>query len=193
MMKNLLLILFIVIETFAFSQEKHTQTALVLIDIQYFYYPGGASELYKAKDAGLNAQKLLMHFRKTGQLVIHVKHHVKSKGDIHHDVKPIEDEKIISKNEVNAFKRTDLLEYLTKHNITDLVLIGMQTHMCLEAATRAACDYGFKCTVVEDACTTKDLKFGEHVIKAMDVHYSTLATLESYAKITTVKEYLSDK
>ena len=59
--------------------------------------------------------------------------------------------------------------------------------MCVEAATRAASDLGYKCTVIEDACTTRDLKYGDNIVLAKDVHYSTLSTLRSYAKIMTQK------
>jgi len=65
--------------------------------------------------------------------------------------------------------------------------------MCLEATARAANDYGFICTVIEDACTTRDLKFGETIVKAKDVHYSTLSTLKgTYAKIKTTNDFLQD-
>ena len=67
----------------------------------------------------------------------------------------------------------------------------MQTHMCLEAATRAAHDLGYRCTVIEDA--TRDLKFNEVTVKAKDVHYSTLAALVSYAKILNLKEFLESQ
>jgi len=66
----------------------------------------------------------------------------------------------------------------------------MQTHMCVEAATRAGSEYGFECIVVQDACATKNLKYGDKEIKASDVHFSTLATLKSYAKIFDVQEFL---
>ncbi len=176
-----------------FAQDETTKTALIIIDIQNFYYPGGDSELHEPEEAGQNAQKLLYYFRETNQLVIHVRHNYEPGGEIHRDVKPIAGEKIISKDKVNAFKGTDLLDYLKEHKITDVVLVGMQTHMCLEAATRAAHDYNFNCTVVEDACTTKDLEFNNTIIEAIDVHYSTLASLKSYAEITTIQEYFSEK
>jgi nicotinamidase-related amidase len=69
----------------------------------------------------------------------------------------------------------------------------MQTHMCLEAATRAAHDMGYICTVVEDACATRDLKFGEVTVKAKDVHYSTLSTLKSYGNVVNLKEFLENQ
>lgn len=180
----------ILMSTQLIAQENPTKTALIIIDIQEFYYPGGSSELFEPEAAGKNAQQVLEQFRRNGDLVIHVRHNAAKGGDIHKDVAPVEGEKVISKNKVNSFLDTDLLAYLKENNITDLVLVGMQTNMCLEAATRAGADYGFKCTVIEDACTTKDQKFGEHVVKAKDVHYVALATLRAYAKITDTQTFL---
>jgi len=97
------------------------------------------------------------------------------------------------KKEVNAFLNTDLDDLLRKNNIKNLVLCGMQTHMCLEAATRAGHDLGYRCTVAYDACATRKLTFGENIVKATDVHYSTLATLKSYAIVMTTGEILSPK
>lgn len=63
--------------------------------------------------------------------------------------------------------------------------------MCLEAATRAAHDLGYRCTVIEDA--SRDSKYKEFTVKAKDVHYSTLATLKSYAKILTLQKFLESQ
>jgi nicotinamidase-related amidase len=170
--------------------QKLDSTALVIIDIQDFYFPGGSAPLAEPEKAAEKAALLLDYFRKKDGLVIHVRHNHEPGGAIHTLVKPSQGEKVISKNGVNAFLNTDLDKYLKEKNITCLVLCGMQTHMCLEAATRAGSDLGYKCTVVDDACATRDLKYGDKVIKASDVHYSTLATLKSYAKILTATEFL---
>lgn len=178
--------------TFSMKQSQpENKTALLIIDIQNFYFPGGALPLYEPEKAALNAQKLLNEFRANKLVVIHIKHNASSGAEIHELVKPVKGEKIITKDKANSFVNTDLLEYLKENNITDLVICGMQTHMCLEAATRAASDYGFNCTVIEDACTTRDLKFGDNVVIAKDVHSSTLSTLnKTYAEILTTQEYL---
>jgi nicotinamidase-related amidase len=97
---------------------------------------------------------------------------------------------VVSKKEVNCFLGTDLYEYLESKDIKYVVLAGMQTHMCLEGGTRAAHDLGFSCTVIGDACTTRNLKFGEITITAADVHGSTLSTLKSYAKVLNLNDYL---
>jgi nicotinamidase-related amidase len=173
------------------GQSEPSGVALLLIDIQYFYYPGGRSELVNPVQAGLNAKKLLEKVRAEGSLVVHVRHNSEPGGKIHEDVAPIEGEKVISKDEVNAFHGTDLLDYLRAHDIGKVIIAGMMTHMCVEAATRAAHDFGFECIVVQDACATRDLEFGGVKVRAKDVHAATLATLNrTYAQVIDTEEFL---
>jgi len=175
------------------SVAQSGKTALLLIDIQNFYFPGGKSELVEPIKAAENAAKILAEFRKDGMPVIHVRHNSEPGGEIHKLVEPLPGEKIISKSAVNAFVGTDLLDYLKAENISALVICGMQTHMCVEAATRAASDLGFNCILIKDACTTKDLRYDGRVIKAEDVHYSTLSTLSNYATIESTAQFLERK
>ena len=175
------------------AQNDTPQTALLIIDIQNFYFAGGSSELVNPIPASINAQKLLADFRNTKQLVVHVKHGDGKGAEIHSNVTPLPGEKIIVKKEVNSFLNTDLLDFLTKNGVKNLVLCGMQTNMCLEGATRAASDYGFKCTVISDACATKDQTFNGKTVKAEDVHLAALATLKAYAKVLSTEEYLGSE
>lgn len=175
--------------------------ALLLIDIQKEYFENGALELVNPVAASENAKKLLKHFRTENGTIIHVQH-ISAEGipffvsgtkgvDIHENVKPLSGEKVITKQFPNSFRSTDLLKYLQSNEITHLVIAGMMTHMCIDAGTRAAVDFGFECTVIGDACATKDLEIDGKTVKAEDVHNAFLAALEFfYAKITTTQEYL---
>jgi nicotinamidase-related amidase len=192
-MKKIILSVALLLSSFFCLTAQDHKTALLIIDIQDFYFPGGKSALAEPVKAAENAAKLLDYFRKEKMSVIHVRHNSEPGGKINDIVKPLPGEKIISKNEVNCFKGTDLLDYLKTTKADTLVICGMQTHMCVEAATRAAADLGFKCILVHDACATKDLKFGEKAIKSEDVHFSTLATLKNYAKVETTDEYLRNR
>jgi len=193
LMKKTFTILVILAFSVFTKAQKLDSTALINIDIQYFYFPGGAVELVEPEKAAEQAKILLNYFRENKGLVIHVKHDFSPGGEIHQLVKPLDNEKVFTKKEVNAFLNTGLNEYLKQNNIKYLTLCGMQTHMCLEAGTRAAHDFGYECTVVEDACATRDLKFGDVVVKAKDVHYSTLSTLKSYGKVVNLKEFLENQ
>ncbi len=167
--------------------------ALLLIDIQEFYFPGGRQQLEDAEQAGMNAGLLLEQFRENGLPVYHVRHNFEPGGNIHSYVKPLADEKVISKDQVNAFLDTELLEILQADSIGRLVICGMQTHMCVEAAVRAAHDFGFECLLVMDACATRALQMDEHIIPARSVHYSTIQSLQgSYAKVITIADLLRE-
>lgn len=189
MKKTILSIAILTIIIFNISAQARNK-ALLIIDIQDFYFPGGKSALTEPEKAAANAALLLDSFRKEKLLVIHVRHNSEPGGKINDLVKPLSTEKIVSKDAVNCFVRTDLLDYMKTNKIDTLVICGMQTHMCVEAATRAASDYGFICILIHDACATKDLKFGEKVIKAEDVHNSTLSTLKNYAEVISTEEFL---
>ncbi len=168
-------------------------TALLIIDVQNFYFPGGALPLKGPENAAINIKKILTKFRSAGDPVIHICHIVKKGGEIYKILEPEKDEKVFYKAHANSFRETRLLEYLREKNIGTLVITGMQTHMCVEAAVRAAADYGFKCIVISDGCATRDLKFGDKTIRADDVHYSTLSSLsKTYSEIIDTESYLKN-
>jgi len=171
----------------AYSQAKNdgSKTALLIVDIQDFYFPGDGPGLVNAEGAALKAKEILEIFREKKQLVVHVRHKASRGFEINKNVEPLSTEKVITKTEVNSFKGTDLLEYLKKNDISRLIIIGMQTQMCVEAAVRAGHDLGFECVLIQDACATRDLKFADKIVKAEDVQTGTLATFidGGYAKV----------
>ena len=186
---TLLLLLLLTASSLLMGQK----TALLIVDVQEFYFPGGRMQLENPELAGMNAGLLLDHFRNNGMLVYHVRHNFEPGGDIHPYVKPKEGEAVISKDRVNAFAGTGLLEMMQQDSVEQLVICGMQTHMCMEAAVRAANDYGFTCLVASDACATRALQYEEHIIPARNVHYSTLSALQgSYARVLSTDAILRE-
>ncbi|WP_089321533.1 cysteine hydrolase family protein [Pontibacter ummariensis] len=177
--------------------------ALIVIDIQNDYFENGAMELVGALQASENAKQLLTKFRNENLPIVHVQHIGMSpdatfflpdtKGaEIHKNVKPEDGEKLIVKYYPNSFKETDLLDHLKSLGVTELVFTGMMTHMCIDATVRAARDFGFKCTVIGDACATRDLEVKGAHVKAADVQTAFLAALTFfYANIQNTKEYLA--
>jgi len=185
----IILMMLLIASPFLFGQK----TALLIVDVQEFYFPGGRMQLENPELAGMNAGLLLDHFRNNEMLVYHVRHNFEPGGDIHPYVKPREGEAVFSKDQVNSFAGTGLLEMMQQDSVEQLVICGMQTHMCVEAAVRAAHDFGFTCLVASDACATRALQFEEHIIPAKNVHYSTLSTLQgSYARVITTDAILRE-
>ncbi len=173
------------------KEKLGSDTALIIIDVQDFYFPGGSTELVHPEEAAAAIKRVLNFFRQHQLPIIHVRHNVQREGDIHHSAAPLPGEKIISKDYANCFRDTDLLVYLHEHGITSLVLCGMQTHMCLEAGTRAAVDLGFSCIVISDGCATGDLTYDHRTVRAADVQTATLASLNrTYAQLLTANQFI---
>ena len=177
-------------------------TALLIIDIQNDYFPGGKNPLEGSEAAMRQARRLLESFRRGGLPVVHMLHISLDPGAtfflpnttgarIHVGMQPLPGEMVIQKHFANSFRDTTLLEHLQKLHIERLVICGMMTHMCVDATTRAAYDFDFECWVAQDACATKTLSFNDQIVPAAHVHWAFLAALQAaYARVRSVDEIL---
>jgi nicotinamidase-related amidase len=170
--------------------EGQKNYALLVIDVQNFYFSGGRSELVEPEKAAEKTITAIQAARETGNPVIYIQHKSASGMEINEMVKPLPGEKIFVKEEVNSFLGTGLKEYVDGLAVDTLVICGMQTQMCVEAAVRAAHDFGYHVYLLHDACATRNLKFGDREVAAADVHASTLAAMKSYATVLSVAEWL---
>lgn len=177
-------------------------TALMIIDIQNDYFPNGKMELHNAEQAASNAAKILEWFRQNNKdNIFHVQHIAKNPSAtfflpdtegvlIHASVKPLDSESITIKHSANSFLNTDLEKKLRERNITNLVIVGMMTHMCIDTTVRAASDLGFQVVLIEDACATKALSYKGIELTAEQVHYSFIAALNGrFAQVVSTEEF----
>jgi nicotinamidase-related amidase len=178
------------------------KTALLLIDIQKDYFPGGKYPLVNTLLAAQKVYMILQCFREQGGHHVHIQHialepdatfFIKgdSGSDIHDSVAHFEGEPIVYKHEPNSFLNTNLLQLLKNWEIERVIITGMMTHMCVDATARAAADLGFQVIVAEDACATRDLQYGETTVPAEHVHKAFLAALKSYGKVMKTDEVLA--
>lgn len=175
--------------------------ALIVIDIQNDYFSGGKMELVEMARATENAKTLISSFRKKNLPVIYIQHlAVKpnasffipgtSGAEIHEFIRPQERETVIVKNYPNSFRNTNLNEYLKAQQVNDLIICGAMTHMCIDTTVRAAFDLGYSCTVISDACATRDLQFNGNQVKASEVQTAFLAALNgTFAQVITTVDY----
>ena len=177
-------------------------TALILIDIQKDYFPGGRMELFGSIEAAGAAARLLAAFRKASWPVFHIQHVSAQPAatffvpgtvglDIHSSVTPLPDEPVVIKHYPNSFRDTDLLEKIRCAGVNSLLVCGMMTSMCVDATVRAAFDLGFTCTIAQDACAAPNLTFNGETIPAHQVQGAFLAALGAvYAKTRTTDAIL---
>lgn len=169
--------------------------ALVIVDIQRDYFPGGAHPLVGPDAAADRAAELLASQRSLGGPVIHVMHESRDAGAgmlvpgtpgaaIDERVAPLEGETVVRKTHPNAFLETPLDSLLRGVGASDLLVIGMMSSMCVDATVRAASDLGYAVTVASDACAAPDLEFGGTRVGGADVHAAFMAALASaYARV----------
>ena len=112
-------------------------------------------------------------------------------SDIHDATAHFEGEPIVYKHYPNSFRETNLLEMLKEWKIERVVITGMMSHMCVDATTRAAADFGFKVIVAEDACATRDLQFDDTTVPADHVHKAFMAALKSYGDVMKSDEVIA--
>ncbi|MGM0900584.1 MAG: cysteine hydrolase family protein [Bacillota bacterium] len=181
-------------------------TALIIVDIQNDYFPKGKMELSNPDKAAANAAKVLDWFRQNNKdHIFHVQHIAGSPevgfflpdtegAEIHETVRPLENENIIVKNFPNSFLKTDLESKLRDKGVTKVVVVGMMTHMCIDATVRAAVDLGFETTLIEDACATLDLSYQEKKVPAEQVHYAFVGALKGmYANVISTEDFLQQR
>ncbi len=145
-------------------------------------------ELVAMGEAADKAAGILQEFRRQKRSVYHMQHVSTRPGatffvpgtegmDTYASVAPEDGEPLIQKNFPNSFRDTSLLETLRGDSVEHLVVCGAMSHMCIDATARAAFDHGFSCTVVSDACATRDLQFEGKTVSAKDVHAAFMAAL----------------
>ena len=128
------------------------KSALILIDIQNDYFPGGAMELAGMTQAAAQARELLAACRQARRPIFHVQHLALGPGatffrpdtpgvEIHESVRPLPGEALVRKHYPNAFRDTGLLEVLPSAGVEEVIIAGAMSHMCIDATTRAAFDY----------------------------------------------------
>ena len=160
--------------------------ALVLIDCQNTYREG-TMQLVGVEAALVEAQRLLARARNTGVPIFHVRHDAGAGspydlttriGQISDEVAPRDGEPVITKAYPNSFVQTDLEQRLRAAGVTNVILAGFMTHMCISSTARGAFNLGFQPTVVAAATATRDLP-GEDggIVTAAALQSASLAGL----------------
>ncbi|MEV0681913.1 cysteine hydrolase family protein [Actinosynnema sp. NPDC050436] len=171
-----------------------TNRVLILIDVQRgFDSPTWGTR--NNPDAEANIAALLGAW--TGPLVL-VRHdsapgYSLSPGQEGNRFKPELDgavpDLVFAKEVNSAFHgEVDLHAWLTNRGITDIVLAGIQTNMCVETTARVAGNLGYRVQVVLDATFT----FGVEDFTADELYRATATNLRAggFAEIASTKDFL---
>lgn len=176
--------------------------AVVVIDLQKDYLGSGRLSLVGIDAAVSKATQVIEAARNNGDIVIHVRHESPAEApffaigtegtEFIPAIAPAEGETVITKNYPNAFRETNLAGVLTALAVEDVVLVGAMSHMCIDATARASADLGYRTTIVEDACATRDVEFRGEVVSAAKVHAAYMSALAfAYGQVLSAAELAS--
>lgn len=169
------------------SKIEVKSTALLIIDFQNEYFsgklpiPDGASALH-------NARRLVAFADESGMAVFHIQHVAAADSPIfakdgdtaklHDSLLPAPHHTLLTKTSVSVFPTTDIDFRLKAANIKTLIIAGLMTHACVEAAARDAVPFGYEVIVAEDACATRDLDTADgSLLSYALLHRASMATI----------------
>ena len=176
-----------------------SNATLIIIDAQKEYLSGPLA-LAGIEDAVDHIALLLEAARKANRPVVHVKHlgvpgglfdPQGERGRFIEKAAPLEGEHIIEKRMPNAFNNTGLHDLLQSLGHVDLIVCGFMTHSSISTTVRASKDYGYRCTLIEDACATRNLPYKGGVLSAEQVKQVGMATMaDNFAAVALTKDVI---
>lgn len=97
-------------------------------------------------------------------------------------IAPGTDELVVTKQCVNPFFGTGLLNWLSHGGIKQLVIGGVVTNLVVESTARAADDAGFLVTVLEDCCAAPNADWHRFAVEQ---------TLPLFAQVTSTDAFFA--
>lgn len=153
------------------------KTALLVIDVQNDYFPGGKFPLWKPEETLESITHAIGRAKEAGMPVIYVQHVVRQEpapffgegsegAEIHPKVKALApDAPIVVKQSADSFRDTTLDDTLTSLGVTDLLICGMMTHNCVTHTALSKTAEKYNVRILPDCCTTVD-----EIIHALSLH-----------------------
>lgn len=159
--------------------------ALLVIDAQQELIEGNETEssVFNKEELLKNINLVIEKAIEAEELVVFVRDLDVADGEgdgfqVHQKINIPPTSMIFDKKATNSFYGTALQDYLKKHEIQHLVIMGCQTEYCIDSAVRTATINGFDVTLVADGHSTKDSSVlsAEQIInhhnRALHGHYN---------------------
>nr|WP_324339393.1 isochorismatase family protein [Ruminococcus sp.] len=140
-------------------------TVLLVVDVQKLITNDRLCFFDRFKE---NLRGLIAGARKSGTEIVFIRHddgegQPLSMGndgyDIHEDFAPEAGEKVFDKSVNSPFRDTGLTEYLRSKGVRRLIVTGLQTEYCIDAAVKCGFEHGFEMIVPEYCNSTADNEY----------------------------------
>lgn len=142
--------------------------ALLLIDLQNDYFPGGLFPLWNTDRTLSNILAAIAKAREAGILIVHIQHIANPQAgiapffnagtdgaNIHPDVlRAAPDAPIVTKEYADSFHHTNLEKVLSENVVEGLLVCGMMTQNCVTHTAISKAAEKYKVHILPDCCTT---------------------------------------
>lgn len=97
------------------------------------------------------------------------------------EIAPVPGDIVLNKTTQNVFISTNLDNILRNMDLDCLILAGVVTNNCVEAAARSAVDYSYKTFVVEDCCAAFSEEAHVNALKQIHMNFGIVKTSDDLA------------
>nr|BFE95112.1 cysteine hydrolase family protein [Pseudomonas brassicacearum subsp. brassicacearum] len=183
-----------------YAAANLSQATLIIIDAQKEYLAGPLA--LSGMDAAVaNIKQLLGAARAAGRPIVHVRHlgthgglfdPQGERGEFIPGLEPQADETVIEKAAAQRLPRHRVeKKRLEDFGPLDLIVCGFMSHSSVSTTVRAAKNLGFRCTLVEDACATRDLPYKGGVLSAEHVQQTEMAIMaDNFATLALTRDFI---
>ena len=169
--------------------------ALLLIDLQNDYFPGGAFALWNT-DAVLDAcEAAIANAHEVGAAIIHIQHIADPEAGIvpffnegtvgariHKRIREAApDAPVVVKHYADSFHQTMLADELSKVGATELLVAGMMTQNCVTHTAISKAAESYDVTVLVDCCTTVNEMLHMIALHALSTRVALVSSGEALA------------
>jgi biuret amidohydrolase len=109
------------------------------------------------------------------------------------ELQPIEGEIIIDKPGKGSFYATDLDLVLRTRGITNLILTGITTDVCVHTTMREANDRGYECLILEDCTGATDIENHIAALKMVTMQGGVFGSVSTSEQVIRVLDRLKEE
>jgi nicotinamidase-related amidase len=183
-----------------FSKQSEMK-ALLIIDMQKVSFTP-KTHRFESEKIIQRINTLSGAFRKKGLPVIFIQHDGirenycrpgTEEWEILDELIRFPEDEVISKEVNDAFYQTRLHQFLQMNNITELVITGCATDLCVDATVKSALTNDYNLTIISDAHTTADRQYltATQIISHYNWIWSELVPTEGKVRMITTADYLA--
>ena len=178
--------------------------ALLVIDVQNEYFPGGALPISHPQNHLQNILETMDAAASNAVTTVVIRHHQPDPNspifrkdsvqwDLHPDVASRPHDLLLDKQLPGSFTNTRLEEFLRRRGIDTVTIAGYMTQVCCDTTAREAFHRGFKVEFLSDATGTLDVENSAGKASAEQLQNAILVSQQMFISEVISKDEFIDR